>query len=153
MLSASKLTVFRYLASFVFNLLYLENLNLCLFILAFRGDKFNGKRRKASTPLFRMFRSSPWMKTQLKSILLLKCPYCMKTTLLEKGWFKFIDQCPHCHNKFERKRVFYWGALDDHLSFAAVFRNHGGGGVSLFSWNHYDGKNLSIATLGVFFRV
>ena len=47
----------------------------------------------------------------IKSVLRLKCPYCLSTKFQKKGsWFSFSSGCDQCHYPYEREEGYFTGA-------------------------------------------
>lgn len=50
-------------------------------------------------------------RPQLAGIFLLRCPYCLQSSLRKPGsWFEFAEGCPVCHYRYDREAGYFWGA-------------------------------------------
>ena len=51
-------------------------------------------------------------RPKFRSVLFLKCPYCLNTKLRKSGsWTTFATGCHHCHYAFEPKSDYFRGSF------------------------------------------
>lgn len=95
-------------------------------------------------------------RPKFTSILLLRCPHCMKEGLRKPGsWFEYRDGCEECGYKYEREQGYFTGApwmvnysFASLLCFYLYFKF-----MEVFPEAHYMIQAVSIAIAGVLFSL